>query len=150
MRERSGRMGGVRDDEDRRTGGRTFSTETDVGTSDGLRAGVEAQPALLLAWAPEGVRPADRARVSGELRVGRSRGAGWSIPDRRLSAEHFEVSARGGEVVVRDLGSTNGTFVNGVRLGGSRVLADQDVVRAGRCVFAFQADAGEVAGAAGV
>lgn len=143
-------MGSAMDGGEERGRGRTLRTETDVGLDGDLSGSVEPEPALLLAWAPREVVCADRARVPGVLRVGRSRGVEWSIPDRRLSGEHFEVVVRGDEVVIRDLGSTNGTFVNGVRLGGARVLGDQDVVRAGRCVFAFQGDAREVAEAAGV
>jgi len=129
---------------------RTARTETDAGFDDALTDSARPQPALLLAWAPPDAPCADRARLAGTLRVGRSRQADWSIPDRRLSAEHFDLTTREGTVVVRDLDSRNGTFVNAVRLAGTRPLADQDVIRAGRCLFVFVADARELAAAAGI
>ena len=48
--------------------------------------------------------------------VGRSDQNTLSIPDASLSAQHCEILVNGPEVIVRDLGSRNGTFVNGTRL----------------------------------
>lgn len=54
-------------------------------------------------------------------------------PERDLdvSARHAALFRQGGTWVLRDLGSTNGTFVNGVRIRGDRVLAPQDVIGLG-------------------
>jgi hypothetical protein len=54
-------------------------------------------------------------------------------PDRDLdvSGRHAAVFRQGDDWVVRDLGSTNGTWVNGVRIKGDQVLAPNDVLRFG-------------------
>ena len=54
------------------------------------------------------------------------------FPGRWISSQHATLRAVGGEWIVDDAGSRNGTFVGGERLAGSRVLRDGDVVEAGR------------------
>ncbi len=51
--------------------------------------------------------------------------------DADVSSRHAEIRVSGGAVVLHDLGSTNGTFVNGERIEGERVLADGDVIEFG-------------------
>lgn len=51
--------------------------------------------------------------------------------DLDVSARHAEVSVRDGHHVLRDVGSTNGTFVNGIRLVAPRELRDGDVIMLG-------------------
>jgi pSer/pThr/pTyr-binding forkhead associated (FHA) protein len=51
--------------------------------------------------------------------------------DLDVSGRHAAVFRQGDVWVLRDLGSTNGTWVNGVRLKGDRVLAPNDVLRFG-------------------
>lgn len=48
--------------------------------------------------------------------VGRSDQNILVIPDSSLSAQHCEIHVNGPEVIVRDLGSRNGTYVNGLKL----------------------------------
>jgi len=60
------------------------------------------------------------------------------ISDREVSKEHAVVERRGGEVVVRDLGSSNGTFVNEAKITEVR-LADGDVVRLGTTQIVYMA-----------
>src|SRR6266508_6367245 len=50
------------------------------------------------------------------FRIGRSKAAHWTVYSSQVSKEHAEVFHKGGEFRVRDLGSTNGTFVNGERV----------------------------------
>lgn len=51
--------------------------------------------------------------------------------DRDVSARHAEIRRRDGRWLVRDLNSTNGTFLNGVRLAGEAELHDGDRVGCG-------------------
>jgi pSer/pThr/pTyr-binding forkhead associated (FHA) protein len=48
--------------------------------------------------------------------------------DRDASSRHAEIRLEEGRYVLTDLGSTNGTFVNGERLTGTRALHDGDVI----------------------
>jgi hypothetical protein len=52
----------------------------------------------------------------GESTFGRSRGATISIMDPSISRIHARLQARDGRLTVEDLGSANGTYINGIRL----------------------------------
>lgn len=54
-----------------------------------------------------------------------------------LSRRHLAIRREGENWVVQDLGSTNGTFVNGTRIAGPRVLAGGDRVTAGDLIMTF-------------
>ena len=55
-----------------------------------------------------------------------------------MSRRHAELELRAGEWTVSDDGlSQTGTWVNGLRLTGRRRLADGDLLRVGRTIFAF-------------
>lgn len=51
--------------------------------------------------------------------------------DLDVSSRHAGIVRQGETFVLRDLGSTNGTFVNGARITGDAVLADGDVISVG-------------------
>jgi transcriptional regulator with GAF, ATPase, and Fis domain len=74
--------------------------------------------------------------LSGELTIGRSRINRVQIEDRWLSREQCAIREQEGRFRVEDLGSSNGTFVNGVPVV-NRVLEHGDEIRAGRCLFLF-------------
>lgn len=68
----------------------------------------------------------------GESVVGRSRTCAVHIPESTVSRQHAKlVVAAAGKVVVRDLGSSNGTFVNGEKVEGERAIANGDRVTVG-------------------
>jgi hypothetical protein len=58
--------------------------------------------------------------------------------DEFASARHVRFEPRRDGVWVQDLGSTNGTYVNGVRIDGARRLAPGDVVRVGETDLRFE------------
>jgi pSer/pThr/pTyr-binding forkhead associated (FHA) protein len=60
------------------------------------------------------------------------------LHDQYMSASHAEIKAEGGVWVLYDLGSTNGTFVNGSRVKGARALRAGDVVRIGETELRLQ------------
>src|SRR5579884_847159 len=63
--------------------------------------------------------PSRGARVAlseGVARVGSAQGNELTLQDPTVSRVHCELRVRSGSVVVRDCGSTNGTYVEGVRL----------------------------------
>lgn len=76
----------------------------------------------------------------GELTVGRDAGLGLSLAtESTVSRKHAVVARSGSTVRVTDLGSTNGTFVNGVRLSGDTTLQPGDTVQFGAVRFRYEA-----------
>jgi pSer/pThr/pTyr-binding forkhead associated (FHA) protein len=73
------------------------------------------------------------------LRVGRGADNDLSVDgDEYASAHHARFEPRRDGVYVEDVGSTNGTFVNGIRLTRERRLATGDVVRIGETDLRFE------------
>ncbi|MEE8150090.1 MAG: FHA domain-containing protein, partial [candidate division Zixibacteria bacterium] len=74
---------------------------------------------------------------SGIYTVGRSEECSFYLPDPTVSRPHAEIEVRNGreDVIIRDLGSHNGTFVNGRRLTRSTVVKKNDVVMFGQVEF---------------
>ena len=68
--------------------------------------------------------------------IGREQGD-LPLRDGRISRNHAEVELEGTRYVVRDLGSTNGTMLNGERLQGERILQDGDKILLGQTVIKF-------------
>jgi pSer/pThr/pTyr-binding forkhead associated (FHA) protein len=66
-----------------------------------------------------------------QLTIGRDASNGVAINDAEVSRKHARLSFQGTKYVIEDLGSTNGTFVNGQRLAGPVVLKPGDVVSLG-------------------
>ncbi|WP_437986833.1 sigma 54-interacting transcriptional regulator [Sorangium sp. So ce117] len=67
----------------------------------------------------------------GELIVGRSDEADVRLDTAAVSRRHAKLAVSGGEVRITDLGSHNGTLVNGERIEGARALGSGDVVALG-------------------
>ena len=76
------------------------------------------------------ILPDDRRLTLGSetLVIGRSADNAIVFDDPNVSRRHAEISATGGGWVVKDLGSTNGTKVNGTIITGDRALRDGDIV----------------------
>jgi class 3 adenylate cyclase len=75
-------------------------------------------------------RPPLHLALHESLEVGRDCN-GLLLADRQTSRQHLLVSIEDGAVVVTDLGSTNGTFVDGRRLDGPHQLLPGELVRLG-------------------
>lgn len=101
-----------------------------VGRASAVSVGVrrawqaERLPALLLP------HPA-----AGPLRIGRDPGNGLRLSHETVSRAHAELSMRDGTWLVKDLGSTNGTTVNGRRVTGVAVVRVGDQIGFGRMIF---------------
>ena len=75
-----------------------------------------------------------------QISIGRDSVNEIVINDAEISRRHARLTFQGGKYVLEDLGSTNGTFVNGQRLAGPRVLKAGEVVSFGeQIVMVFEA-----------
>jgi pSer/pThr/pTyr-binding forkhead associated (FHA) protein len=74
--------------------------------------------------------------VNGELTIGRAAGCGISIPDDTfVSNMHARVFERDGDVYIEDLGSTNGTHLNGALVSVTTKLRKGDRIQTGETVL---------------
>ncbi len=71
--------------------------------------------------------------------IGRGAEADVAIPDGKISRRHAEIRLDEDRLSISDLGSTNGTFVNGVRIQGVYPLRVGDEIRVGHTVLSVQA-----------
>jgi len=71
------------------------------------------------------------------ITLGRNRDLELSLPDSKLSRRHCQIGFRDEHYVLKDLKSTNGTFVNGERLDGEAVLNDFDRIVIGDIEIEF-------------
>lgn len=82
------------------------------------------------------------------LSIGRSEDRDVVIPDPAASRHHAQISAQGGDYVMRDMGSSNGIYVNGVRVREC-TLADGDMLRIGNTEMRFSRSDGAAGPAPG-
>lgn len=72
---------------------------------------------------------------SPKVTIGRHPSCEWLLEDETISARHARLTFRREQWWLEDLGSRNGTFLNGEALTAPVVLADQDEVRCGQVSF---------------
>jgi len=96
----------------------------------------------LVVVASSALTPGDAYEVdSSAVTVGRGSNNDLPLPDDEFaSARHARIEPRRDGVYVEDIGSTNGTFVNGIRLARERRLADGDIVRVGETDLRYEDD----------
>ncbi len=68
--------------------------------------------------------------------IGRSSKADIQVDQESVSRNHCKLINTGKSIMLRDLGSTNGTYVND-ELVDEYVLRDGDLIKVGRCIFKF-------------
>ena len=74
----------------------------------------------------------------GQAVIGREEGLEISLQDPESSRRHSRVSWQAGQFVIEDLGSTNGTFVNGVQITAPQMLNPGDSIGVGQTSLVFQ------------
>ena len=77
-----------------------------------------------------------------EFLIGRGPDCDLRLAVPAVSRHHCLLRFRGGEATLTDLGSVNGTFVNGQRVRSQAVLHDGDEIRLGPCTFLVQFSVG--------
>src|SRR5580692_2164985 len=84
----------------------------------------------------------DRVPLDHGLTVGRQAMPGQVVLDHpNVSRRHASFEVTGGTIVLRDLGGTNGTYVNGARLRGARSLVPGDRIDIGPFELTFDGTA---------
>ncbi len=78
--------------------------------------------------------------IDGDLVLGRGDRAEIRLEDPFASSRHARIFEQAGTVVIEDLGSTNGTYLNEEVLQGPRPLHPGDRVRIGDSEFTFEVD----------
>src|SRR5258707_15840708 len=72
--------------------------------------------------------------------IGRVEDNTFQIAEPSVSSHHCELHLRGNEILVKDLNSTNGTFINGEKVSES-VLKTGQVLRLGQIEMRLETDA---------
>jgi hypothetical protein len=114
-----------------------ISLAQDASLALGQLAVVSSSKKLDIAWVPVlAVAGVNHSLVSSKTTVGRDSTADIQIGDNGLSRKHFEILWDGSSAVLRDLGSTNGVKVNGIKID-QVVLQNGTAFSAGRTEFLF-------------
>jgi DNA-binding SARP family transcriptional activator len=71
--------------------------------------------------------------------IGRQQDCDLVLPDEQASRRHARVTADGDGYVLEDVGSTNGTYLDGSRVAGPVRLTDGNRIEIGHCVVRFVA-----------
>lgn len=81
--------------------------------------------------------------VHGQWLIGRSKSCDFVIPEDQISRQHCMITLTSdGTFLLEDLSSTNGTFLNGMRLQGPAILYPGDQVGLADTLLIFQIDNG--------
>ena len=78
--------------------------------------------------------------VREEITIGRQEGNTIRLTERNVSRRHARLMRQNGHVVVEDLGSSNGTRINGERISGQSTVKDGDLIQIGDYDLALQSD----------
>jgi hypothetical protein len=115
------------------------SGSTTQATSARLSSGeVPLGPRLVVLSSPV-YPPGTLVRLDADVAFGRAAENDVVLEgDPYASSKHSAVLVRNGERVVRDLGSTNGTFVGGAPLAGEHVLRTGDELRIGETELRYE------------
>ncbi len=89
----------------------------------------------------KGPNPGQRFALTGDsLLIGRQEDAAIVLESLAVSRQHARILCHGGEYFVEDVGSSNGTFVNGRRINGPTRLTEGDALQIGPYVLNLRAD----------
>jgi DNA-binding NtrC family response regulator len=109
----------------------------------GVRGGIDGGdrvPGIVLVFAGGAATARVMALDGGAVELGRGEGSPGKIDDGRVSRRHALIAFEGGRFVVTDLGSQNGTFVDGEPVAANAPTPMQRVVRVGDSLLVPCAD----------
>ena len=85
-----------------------------------------------------GYDPGTLLDLSGGVTLGRADLADIKVEDQFASSAHARIYERGDFMYIEDMGSTNGTYLNGHELRSSERLNPNDVIRIGDTEYRYQ------------
>jgi hypothetical protein len=100
-----------------------------------LSAGVEPRLEVVAAM---GLDPGTAFEIGDSATMGRADGSDIPVDDPFASSVHARIFPRGQFMYVEDMGSTNGTYLNGRRLRAAERLKVGDTVRIGETEYRYQ------------
>lgn len=106
----------------------------DTAASSSLLGAVQPELEVVAALGHE---PGTRFDVSGGATLGRGDHADIRVDDPFASSAHARVFVNGDFMQVEDMGSTNGTYLNGRQLHGAQRLKPADVIRIGDSEYRY-------------
>jgi pSer/pThr/pTyr-binding forkhead associated (FHA) protein len=117
--------------------GREPQHEAMSSPQDGAHSAQGFNPRLVVN-AAEGHRPGTAFDIGGGVTLGRSPRSDVCVEDPYASSMHARLFRRGEFVYVEDMGSTNGTFLNGEAVRSPKRLGTRDVIRIGDTEYEYQ------------
>jgi FHA domain len=100
-----------------------------------LRAGVDPRLEVVAAM---GLDPGTAFEIGDSATMGRADGSDIPVDDPFASSVHARIFPRGQFMYIEDMGSTNGTYLNGRRLRAAERLKVGDTVRIGETEYRYQ------------
>ena len=100
-----------------------------------LRAGVDPRLEVVAAM---GIEPGSEFELGDGATMGRADGSDIPVDDPFASSVHARIFPRGQFMYIEDMGSTNGTYLNGRRLRAAERLKVGDTVRIGETEYRYQ------------
>jgi pSer/pThr/pTyr-binding forkhead associated (FHA) protein len=103
----------------------------------GAEVAAPTTASIVVVHEPDGAKPRT-FKLATSMLVGRAPECEIRVDDTYASQQHARLFGRGGGWYVEDLGSTNGTFVNGRKTVGATPLRHGDSVRVGSTTFRYE------------
>jgi hypothetical protein len=100
-----------------------------------LRAGVDPRLEVVAAM---GLDPGTAFEIGDSATMGRADGSDIPVDDPFASSVHARIFPRGQFMYIEDMGSTNGTYLNGRRLRAAERLKVGDTVRIGETEYRYE------------
>ena len=73
--------------------------------------------------------------LRGTITIGRKEGNTIKLDDQYASGNHAKIIVKNNEIVIEDLNSTNGVFINDERVNGYSKIRANDLIRIGSAIF---------------
>ncbi|HUH04592.1 MAG TPA: FHA domain-containing protein, partial [Kofleriaceae bacterium] len=109
----------------------TVADGTQAASADAFDTPERAQLVVYFGAGPEGHTRLVDLPEGAEVTIGRSRATTIHIDSDKVSRQHARLVRKGSQITVEDLGSRNGTRVNGARIEGPTVVSSGDEVGVG-------------------